>query len=128
MKRILFLLSIFLFAGFIFTALAQELRVITLDKDDGLLANPSRITLSPGDTLQFKSIDGDFAIYIQDAISFLRIKDVDLKIRVNSALNPESQMYIVKKVESDIDETYSIYCLTTNSWPDSPPRIIVLTY
>jgi hypothetical protein len=127
MKQLLILSVLFFIVCLFNTAVAQELRIITLDQDDGLFAIPSRIVLSPGDTLQFKSINGDFNIYIEDAISFLKIKEADLKIRINSTTEPLSQKYEVRKVEKDIAKSYSIYCITCNKWPDAPPRIIIVS-
>jgi hypothetical protein len=94
--------------------------------NNGLLAKPSRIVLSPGDSLQFVSVNGDFDLYIADAINFLKIKDADLKVRVNSAATAESTIYEVRDVEDEISVYYAIYCITNNSWPDAPPRIIIV--
>ena len=131
-KRLLFLFVILFTVCFLQTAIAQdeesELKIITLDQDDGLLAIPSRIVVYPGDTLQFKSINGDFDIYIIDAISFLEMREADLKERVDSSTKPESQKYIVRRIDDDSDITipYAIYCISQNRWPDAPPRIIIV--
>jgi hypothetical protein len=132
MKRLLFLSILFSLICFFSTAHAQEeeaeLKIITLDQDDGLLAVPSRIVVYPGDSLQFRSVNGDFDIYIIDAISFLEIGEVDLKVRVDSSTESESQKYIVRRIDNDADINiqYAVYCISQNSWPDAPPRIIIV--
>jgi len=126
MKRLLFLL-IFLLAGGLFSnVLAQKMHLIILDIKDSFLANPRLIVLSPKDTIQFKSINGDFDIYIPNAISFLKIKETNLKVRVNNDSNPESKKYLVQEKVEDSIITFSIYCITNNSWPDAPPKIILV--
>jgi len=125
-KRLLFLSVLFSLICFFSTAVAQELRVVTLDKENDLLVSPSRIVLKSGDTLQFKSINGDFAIYIADAVRYFDIDEADLEIRVDSATNQLSDVYVFRGNDEVTDLTYSIYCITTNSWPDAPPRIIIV--
>ena len=124
--RLPFLLTFLFTLCFFYIANAQELRIVKLDMDDGLFAIPSRIALSPGDSLQFVSDNGDFSIYIPDAINFLKMKDVDLKERVNSATDPESKIYQVREVDQKLNISYAIYCISNNSWPDAPPRIIIV--
>ncbi len=132
-KQFLFLVILFSLICFFSTALAQEeeseLKIITLDQDDGLSAVPSRIVVYPGDSLQFKSINGDFDIYIIDAIRFLEIEEVDLKVRVDSSAESESPIYKVRTINDDSDVTisYAIYCISQNRWPDAPPRIIIVS-
>ena len=102
-----------------------QVQIISLDKDDDLLAKPSRVVVSPGDTIQFKAVDGDFDIYIVDAIRIFKIKEADLKVRVDNITNPLSDFYVVRDIDEYIEKTYAIYCITTNSWPDAPPKIIL---
>jgi hypothetical protein len=109
------------------TAIAQELVLVSLDQDDGLLANPSRVVLSPGDTIQFKAVNGDFDIYIVDAINIFKIKEADIKIRINSNTKPLSEKYVVRAMKNDDANSYSLYCISSNSWPDAPPRIIIVS-
>jgi hypothetical protein len=126
MKRFLFLI-IFLLAGGLFSnVLAQKLQLITLDKKDSYFVKPRPIVLAPGDTLKFKSIDGEFDIYVPDAINFLKIKETNLKVRVNSKTNPESSIYVLREKVADSIITFSVYCITNNSWPDAPPKIIIV--
>ena len=133
MKRLLFLPVLFSLVCFFSSTIAQpsesELKIITLDQDEGLSAIPSRIVVYPGDTLQFKSINGDFDIYIMDAISFLEMREADLKVRVDSSTESESPKYIVRRIDDDSDVTihYAIYCISQNRWPDAPPRIIIVS-
>jgi len=124
MKRLSFLILLFTLFS-VFNGVAQV--TIYLDKDDDLLAKPSSIVVSPGDSIQFKATDGDFDIYIVDAIRIFKIKEPDLKVRVNSASNPESPFYVVRDIDEYIEKRYAIYCITNNSWPDAPPRIIIVS-
>jgi hypothetical protein len=106
----------------------KKLYIVELNKNNKNFVNELRLDVSAGDSIQFKSTDGDFAIYIIDAISFLKIDEPDLKTRVNTS-TPESEIYIVSKPTNISEEIYSIsvYCITTNSWPDAPPRIIIVS-
>ena len=129
MKKLLILPTI-LTMCFCCIALAQDdeteghLCIIELDISNENFVNQLRLDVSPGDLIQFKSAKGDFAICIINAISFLSIDEQDLKVRVNSS-TPESEIYAVQTPTDEIENIYSIYCITNNSWPDAPPRIII---
>lgn len=128
MKRLLFL-STFFFAVFLInTALAQELRVINLDQNEGPFTEPYPIVVFPGDTLQFKAIDGEFSIFIKDAYKFFRIREDHIKIHLNSSVSGEelSGFYEIRSVESNTEESFSIYCISSDGWPDAPPKIIIV--
>lgn len=124
MRRLLFLSTILFAVFFINTTLAQQLRVITLDQCEVV---PSKIILSVGDTLQFKSINGEFSIYIKDAYKFLKIREDDLIIRLNSAGTAISDFYVVRDVDIDAEVTISIYSISEDCWPDAPPKIIIVS-
>ena len=125
-KRLIFLLVLFFALCLFYTSNAQELVVITLDQEDGLFAIPSEIVLNPGDSLQFVSVNGDFGILITDAVKFLKIKDANLKIRVNSSTDPDSDIYVVREIK-EFETDYSIFCISNNGWPLAPPRIIIVS-
>jgi hypothetical protein len=130
MKRLLILSILFLTVCLVDTSFAQRtenrLTVVKLDKDLQNYADPFEAVVIPGDTLQFETVDGDFSIYIENAISILYTEDVNLKIELTQD-NPKSEKYVVRKVENDVvKKTYSVFCITTKSWPkDAPPRIII---
>jgi hypothetical protein len=80
--------------------------------------------LVPGDTLQFIAVNGDFDILIRKAYLFLRIQDDDLKLRLDSSGDAESDKYIVRNI-GEYQTDYNPYCISSNSWPVAPPRIII---
>jgi len=127
-KRLLFLLAIFI-PGFFSIAVAQEeqpsLKIINFDQDDNYLADPLRITLSPGDSLMFRSLNGEFSIFIEEAVMFLEIDETDLTVEVSDT-DPESPIYVVREVDQSIDQTYSVFCVSKKVWPEAPPRIILV--
>lgn len=130
MKRLLFLSILFSLVCFFNTAVAQELHVITLDQNNSSIVSPMPIVVLPGDTLQFIAISGEFSIYIKDAYKFLKIREDNLEIHVNSAGGAgedSSDLYVVRAVDSDAEVTFSIYCISDDSWPDAPPRIIIVS-
>lgn len=127
MRKPLFLLTLLFTVFFLNTTLAQELRVITLDKTVDQFDVPVKIVLLPGDTLQFKSVNGDFSINIKDAYKFLKVREDNLKIRVNSAGDDASDLYEVRSVDTDMEVTFFIYCVSDDSWPDAPPKIIIVS-
>jgi hypothetical protein len=128
MKQSIVLFTLLCILEFFFTAEAQSriprLIIISLKQEVDSIAIPSQVNLIPGDTLQFVAVNGDFNIQITDAYKFLRIKDDDLKVRVNSSNSPESDLYIVRNIK-EYDTKYSIYCISCNGWPLAPPRIII---
>lgn len=131
MKQLIVLSSILFFIMCLFdTSFAQrtenKLMIIKYYKDLPNYADPFEAVVIPGDTVQFETIDGDFAIYIENAINFLYTEDVNLKIELTQT-NPKSKKYIVRKVKNDVvEKPYSVFCITTKSWPkDAPPRIII---
>jgi hypothetical protein len=127
MKRLLVLSVLFSLICFVSSAIAQELIIVTLDQDDGLLANPSRVVLSPGDTLQFHAVNGDFDIYIVEAINIFKIKVADIRLPISSTTKPFSEKYVVREMKNDTENRYSLYCISSNSWPDAPPKIIIVS-
>lgn len=127
MKRLLVLSVLFSLVCFFNTAIAQQLKVITLDQDEASFAIPLKMTLFQGDTLQFKSVNGDFSIYIQDAYQFFRIREDNLEDQVSSSGTALSGTYLVRRINSTTEVTISVYCISNNSWPDAPPRIIIVS-
>lgn len=132
MKQLIVFSVFFLALCFVDNSYAQrtenKLIVINLDKDLRNFADPFEAVVIPGDTIQFISVDGDFAIYIENAISFLYVEEVNIKIELTQS-NSVSEKYVVRKVENDVvQKSYSIICLTTKGWPDdAPPKIIIVS-
>jgi len=130
MKRLIIFLVLIFTLGLFSTVIAQDdepsLKKVYLDQDDGLLAIPTQIVLIPGDSLQFYTTNGDFAIFSENAVSFLKIKNADLNVQISSSGTAESDIFIVREVDADISTNYSIYCISNNSWPAAPPRIIIV--
>lgn len=127
MKRLLFLSVLFSLICSFNTVFAQDVKTITLSQENTMLVSPSKIVLKPGDTLQFEAVDGEFAICIWEAIRYFDIDQYDLKLRIDSVTNPLSEPYTVKG-DADADEIiYAVYCISTNNWPDAPPKIIVVS-
>jgi hypothetical protein len=130
MKHLIFLsVLLFTFCSF-YTAVAQDtegLKIIELNKDDPDFVIPRLIELYPGQSFQFKAIDGDFNILIRGADDIIQDMDGDLDIRINSSTTPLSKIYLVKKRVRDDVKTFQVYCITINGWPDAPPRIIIVT-
>ena len=130
MKQLLILSILFLTVCMVDTSFAQrtenKLMLIKFDKDMPNFADPFEAVVIPGDTVQFETVDGDFAIYIENAISILYTENVNLKLELTQS-KTQSDKYIVRKVVNEIvEKPYSIFCTTTKNWPkDAPPKIIV---
>jgi hypothetical protein len=127
MKRLLFLSTFFCAVFLINASFAQQLRVVTIDQNNKEFIDPSPIVLFPGDTLQFKSIDGEFSINIKDAYKIFRVREDNIKIRLNSSGSAFSDLFEVRAVETNIETEFSIYCISSDGWPDAPPKIIIVT-
>ena len=97
---------------------------MTLDEARDNLAVPRQVILNPGESLKFESTNGDFAIFIPNAIDFLEVSEVDLKLLVTNS-NPESDEYPVLDIDESINIEYVIYSIGNDEWPDAPPRIII---
>jgi len=103
-----------------------KFHLIELDADAPCFAKTIRIDVAVDDTIQFKTINGDFAIYIINAADFLPIKEQNLGFVINSA-DDVSDSYVVREPINDQVFYCSIFCISTLSWPDAPPRIIVMS-
>jgi len=129
MKQLSILCVLFFMLGIHSTIQAQadqpSLKIVNLNEADGLLAKPPQVVLSPKDTLQFVATNGEFAIFIENAVEFLMIDEADLHIHLDSSTQPQSDIFIVREVDRDVKTTYSIYCISDDSWPLAPPRIII---
>ena len=118
-------------SGFVLTTIAQdegELKTVYLNQEDGLLASPSQVTVSPGDTLQFVAEDGNFSVFIPNAVTFLRIRTTNESFVLDSTdpNKKESTFYIVRDIGTDIMQCpYSIYSIGNDGWPLAPPKIII---
>ena len=130
MKRSQVLTFLFCFVCLYGTMEAQtrlpKLFIINLNQDSASFAIPIEANLIPGDTLQFVALNGDFDILIRDAYQFLRIVDDDLKLRLVSSGDATSDKYIVRKI-TEYKTEYNPYCISSNSWPDAPPKIIIVS-
>ena len=133
MNKLFVLFALFFFSGLLLTTIAQDggkLKIVHLNQEDGLLASPSQVTVSPGDTLQFIAEDGSFSVFIPNAVTFLRIRTTNESFLLDSN-DPEKQesvFYIVRDIGTDIMQcTYSIYSIGNNGWPLAPPKIIIRT-
>ena len=127
MKRLLFLSVLFTVSSF-YSVFPQELRKIYLNKDDGLFTHPSRIAVFPGDSIQFVAVNGDFDILLKTANEMFVTEDAERKIRINSSSNPNSEILILREQEIELTRYYyQIYCITNTSWPDAPPKIIIVS-
>ena len=82
------------------------------------------LVVSPGDSIIFVSIGGDFAIFIPNAIEFLEIEKANLEILVTDS-NPLSDIYKVSDRDQFIIREYIVYSIGNDEWPDSPPKIII---
>lgn len=130
MKRLLFLSVLLFTLCSFYTAVAQDaegLQIIELNKDDPNFVIPRLVELYPGQSFRFKATDGDFDILILKADDFIEDIDGDLNIKINSSTNPLSEIYVVKERVNDDVKTFQVYCITSNTWPDAPPRIIIVS-
>ncbi len=103
----------------------MALNTIVLNIDVENFVNPLNQDVQPGDKIKFQTTAGAFSVRIRNAISFLDIEQQDLTTLIDDA-NPDSAEYLVRDVDADINEEYDVYCITNNSWPDSPPKIIII--
>ena len=105
-----------------------QVDTISFHEDEANLADSESwdIVVSPGDSIVFKSIGGDFAIYIPNAIQFLDIKPkANLELLVTDS-NPVSEIYVVKPIDQYISREYWVYSIGNDEWPDAPPKIIIV--
>jgi len=123
------LIFFFASAGLINAQEPPKLHTVELDKARDNFAIPYDLIVHPGDSVNFISINGEFAIFINDAWQLFEDTESKLKIKVNNP-TPESDIYVVVSVDGIVEEDYTIYCITDNSWPeswpDAPPRIIII--
>ena len=101
-----------------------RLFIIYLNQDSASLATPSIANLIPGDTLQFVAVNGNFDVLIRNAYQFLKIKEDDLILHLDSSGDAFSDKYNIRNIK-ECKTDYNIYSISNNKWPDAPPRIII---
>ena len=111
----------------LYAAGSEKDTIVTLDSDVADFANPFAFKALVGDTVQFVSINGEFAILIRYADKFFLDVGHTIKIHLNDG--DVSEMYFVKsELPIDTEIKYEVYCITQNRWADAPPRIIIVPH
>lgn len=128
MKQLLFnYILLFLFFS-LHTVLAQDEpdKMVDLNQRDSNIADPRLLMVSQSQSIQFKATDGDFAIIIRRAGDFLEGVTGDLHIRINSAADSLSEIYTVKRGIPDQIISYEIFSISSQKFPEAPPKIILV--
>ena len=95
------------------------------DNDNLVESATYELLVSPGDHIMFLSTGGDFAIFIPNAGEFLKIDEIDLKIKITES-SPASAIYeVISADQSIIIRPYTVYSIGNDKWPDAPPKIII---
>lgn len=86
--------------------------------------NPEDLNLRINSVYAFVSEDRkDYAVIIRNAYEFMEEVENHYIVRANdntapkyfTVMNPRNSEYVIE-----------IYCITDDSWPDAPPKIIIL--
>jgi len=110
------------------SAFSQADHTITLNDTLPNYISPTVLKVIVGETVQFvrTSSSGEFAIFLEDAIYYLGVDDINLEIKLDDS-NTSSD---VIPVESTYDQESAnlwiyVYCISENNWADAPPLIII---
>ena len=109
-----------LFSGTIFAQI-----IIQFDQDAEATFKERIIVVPPGDSIQFVTSNGDFAIYDYQAILYLDIDINNLTVLITDE-SPESPVFHIRKLKND-DYEFIFYCISNGKWPEAPPKIIIRT-
>ena len=133
MKHFILFFFLSLFASFFYFGCTQQSGEIKLE--DG--ASPIRLStryeyyINPEDlnfqldsTYAFVSEDGkDYAVIVRNANEFMEEVEKHYIVRANQTAQLR---YFTVKSPRIIEIVIEIYCITDDSWPDAPPRIIIV--
>ena len=126
MKFLILVNTAIIFLAFSQLLFSQELRTVEFNEDMSNFVSPFEAVLNPSDTLQFKTTNGAFTIFIDDAYEFLIIDTADLEVTIDGEDNPFSDKYIVKSnFGKERKVEYIFYCISKDEWPEAPPRIVL---
>jgi plastocyanin len=123
MKPILISVLALITFGFSQLTFAQQLHVVYLNQATDNYVNPLDVHVNPGDQVKFVTTGGNFNISIPNANTIFVGTPSVLKIKLDAS-HPESQIYQVQSVDSEIIQAYSVVCTSGGGQPTAPPRII----
>lgn len=107
----------------------NKLHTVVLNGATDKLAEAYNLIVSPGDSVKFKSDNGEFVVFINEPYRVFDTEESELNIKVNNP-TPESDIYVVRNTDNIVKLSYTIYCITYHSWPvswsDAPPKIIIV--
>jgi hypothetical protein len=85
--------------------------------------NLEDLNLKINSTYAFVSEDGkDYAVIVRNAYEFIEKVENHYTVRANENTQPR---YFTVKTPKSSEYVIEIYCITDDSWPDAPPRIII---
>ena len=103
--------------------MSQQIK-LNADNQYFVSEEPIDLKLDPDEPLEFISEDGkQYALIIRNAKDFLKIE----KDHLTEKFLDESPKRDFKQDVTPDEYSLDIYCITDDSWPDAPPRIIVHT-
>jgi hypothetical protein len=134
MKHIILFFFLSLVVSFFYFGCKQQVQVIRLNEGVSPIRlstkyqnyiNPEDLNLKVKSTYAFVSEDGkDYAVIVRNAYEFMNEVEKHFKVRANESTLPS---YFTVKNPVKFEYVIEIYCVTDDSWPDAPPRIIIRT-
>jgi hypothetical protein len=122
----LFLVASFLYFGCVqqeVIKLPEGVNPIYLSTQYENYINPEDINLKVNSVYAFVSEDGkDYAVIVRNAYEFMEEVEKHCIVRANENTQPR---YFTVKTPQSSEYVIEVYCITDNSWPDAPPRIII---
>ena len=132
MKHFEIFFFLFLVASFLYFGCVQQ-EVIKLP--DGVnpihlstkyenYLNLEDLNLRVNSIYAFVSEDGkDYAVIVRNAYKFMENVEKHFIVRANE--NTQPRYFTVKNIENS-ECLIEIYCISNDSWPDAPPKIIIV--
>lgn len=132
MKHTVLLLLLSVIASFFYFGCTQQMGEIILT--EGAIPihlrteyenyiNKTDLNLMVNSKYAFVSDDGkDYAVIVRNAYEFMEGVQKHYIVRANDNTQPK---YFTVKIPKLSEYVIEIYCITDDSWPDAPPKIIV---
>ena len=132
MKKIAAFFSLFITVSILYYGCSQvEQTIILREGTDPIRLSteydsyviPEDLELERGGTFAFQSEDGkDYAVIMRNANDLMEEVELNFVVRANGTAAPK---YFTVNKDAPDEFIFEIYCLTNNSVPDAPPKIIV---
>lgn len=133
MKRFILFFFLFLVACFFYFGCSQIGEIVLIPGANPIhlstkyenYINLEDLNFKVNSMYAFISEDGkDYAVIVRNANEFMADVEKHFKVKANAITQPKYFTVNNAEISKSIIE---IYCISDDSWPDAPPRIIIVS-